>query len=53
MFLVIQQTIEEAKGGREFTLMAGFPPQDLWPDVEKTVEECKLSGQAIALRWKD
>ena len=50
---LLQQSNEEAKGGREFTLMAGYPPTDLWPDVDKSVEERKLSGQAIVVRWKD
>jgi hypothetical protein len=48
-----QQSIEEAKQGREFVLMTGFPPRDLLPDMEKTVDECELSGQAITVRWKD
>jgi hypothetical protein len=40
-------------GGREFTLMAGFPPSDLIFEVDKSVEECQLSGQQITVRWKE
>jgi len=43
---------EEAKGGKEFTLMAGYPPKDLIDDIDSTIEACKLSGQAITVRWK-
>jgi len=32
--------------------MAGFPPADLILDIDNTIEECKLSGQAISVRWK-
>jgi hypothetical protein len=49
-----QQTNEEARGGKEFVLMVGFPPSDLANnDLEKdTIEGCKLSGQAVTVRWK-
>ena len=53
-FVSFQQSIEEAKAGREFVLKAGYPPKDLtWEDGDKTVEECQLSGQAVNMRWKD
>jgi hypothetical protein len=48
----LQQSNEEAKGGKEFELMAGFPPKDLLEDIANTIESCELSGQAISLRWK-
>ena len=48
----LQQTVEEARGGRGFTLMAGFPPRDLLADIENTIESCKLAGEAITMRWK-
>ena len=52
--LHLQQTNEEAKGGKEFVLMAGYPPSDLANnEIDKdTIEGCKLSGQAITVRWK-
>jgi hypothetical protein len=48
----LQQSNEEAKGGKEFVLMAGFPPKDLITDIDNTIESCQLSGQAITVRWK-
>jgi hypothetical protein len=48
-----QQTSDEARGGREFTLMAGFPPEDLIFELNKSVGDCKLSGQQITVRWKE
>ena len=50
--LCFQQSNDEAKGGREFVLMAGFPPKDLIDDIDNTIESCKLEGQAITVRWK-
>jgi hypothetical protein len=44
--------MEEARGGREFSLMAGFPPNDLIMDIDNTIEASGLKGQAIAVRWK-
>jgi hypothetical protein len=52
-FSVGQQTNEEARGGREFVLMAGFPPKDLIVDIDNTIDACSLSGEAIAIRWKE
>ena len=48
----LQQSNDEAKGGKEFLLMAGFPPKDLIDDIDNTIESCQLSGQAITMRWK-
>jgi hypothetical protein len=53
VFFFLQQTNEEAKGGKEFVLRAGFPPKDLVPDIDKTIESLKLSGEAITVMWKD
>lgn len=50
---LLQQNSEEAKGGREFILMAGFPPSDLVDKMDATVDDCKLAGQAVSVRWKD
>lgn len=47
-----QNSNDEAKGGKEFLLMAGYPPKDLITDIDNTIESCKLSGQAITIRWK-
>lgn len=51
--LSIQQSNEEAKGGKEFTLSAGFPPKDLLESIDATVESCGLAGEAITVRWKN
>jgi hypothetical protein len=32
--------------------MAGFPPIDLINDIDSTIADCKLSGQAITVRWQ-
>jgi hypothetical protein len=53
LFLYLQQNNEEAKGGKEFDLKAGFPPKDLVADIDKTIESLKLSGEAITVMWKD
>lgn len=49
----LQQSNDEAKGGKEFVLKAGFPPKDLIEDIDKTIESLKLSGEAITVMWKD
>eukprot|EP00525_Craspedostauros_australis_P009832 CAMPEP_0198113796 /NCGR_PEP_ID=MMETSP1442-20131203/5369_1 /TAXON_ID= /ORGANISM="Craspedostauros australis, Strain CCMP3328" /LENGTH=209 /DNA_ID=CAMNT_0043770977 /DNA_START=406 /DNA_END=1032 /DNA_ORIENTATION=- len=51
VYLVCVHSNEEAKGGKDFKLMAGFPPKDLIDDVDATVEACKLSGEVITMRW--
>ena len=48
-----QQNNEEAKGGKEFMLVAGYPPKNLEADIESTIDSCGLNGQAVAVRWKD
>lgn len=52
IYAFVAQSNDEAKGGREFTLMAGFPPRDLLTNIENTIESCKLAGEAITVRWK-
>lgn len=52
IYAFIAQTNEDTKGGKEFVLMAGFPPKDLLEDLDNTIDTCKLSGQAITVRWK-
>jgi hypothetical protein len=32
--------------------MAGFPPRDVLPDIDKTIGSCNLAGEAITMRWK-
>lgn len=52
IYAFIANMNDEAKGGKEFVLMAGYPPKDLITDIDNTIESCKLSGQAITVRWK-
>jgi hypothetical protein len=52
-FFLSQQSNEEARGGKEFVLMAGFPPKDLIVEIDNTIAGCSLSGEAIAIRWKE
>jgi len=52
IYAFVAQSNDEASGGKEFVLMAGFPPKDLFEDIDKTIDECKLSGQAVTIRWK-
>lgn len=52
IYAFVAQTNEEAKDGKEFVLMAGYPPHDLVEGIDTTIEEAKLKGEAIAMRWK-
>ena len=52
IYAFVAQSDDDAKGGKEFVLMAGHPPKDLLESIDSTVEDCKLSGQAIMVRWK-
>mmetsp|Transcript_39930 Transcript_39930/g.60364 ORF Transcript_39930/g.60364 Transcript_39930/m.60364 type:complete len:634 (+) Transcript_39930:422-2323(+) len=50
-FLSTQQSSEEAKNGKSFILKAGFPPRDLSPEIENTIQNCGLAGESITARW--
>lgn len=50
--LLFQQTNDDARSGREFVLMAGYPPHDLLSDIDITIDDAKLKGEAITVRWK-
>jgi hypothetical protein len=43
---------EEGADGKEFELRAGYPPKVLDPEGG-TVEEMKLEGETVTMRWKD
>lgn len=48
------QSNDEAKGGKDFILQeSGFPPKDLLPDIDQTIQARNLSGAALTLRWKE
>mmetsp|Transcript_31899 Transcript_31899/g.73295 ORF Transcript_31899/g.73295 Transcript_31899/m.73295 type:complete len:367 (+) Transcript_31899:3-1103(+) len=53
IYAFVAQNNEEAKGGRTFSLMAGYPPKSLEGEMDKTIEQCNLAGQAITVRWQD
>lgn len=48
-----QLSNDEARGGRDFSLLAGFPPSDLIFDLDRTIDDCKLAGQTVTVRWKE
>ncbi|CAB9505822.1 UBX domain-containing protein 7 [Seminavis robusta] len=52
IYAFLAQETQGDSAGREFTLMVGFPPRDLLPDMDNTIESCKLAGEAITMRWK-
>ena len=47
-----QHSNDEAKGGKEFELKAGFPPKNLLPSVDESIASMGLSGDTITVRWK-
>ena len=46
-----KQNNDLARAGKEFVLMAGFPPKNLEGDIEKSIVSCGLNGQAVTVRW--
>lgn len=53
IYAFVAQNNMEAKAGKEFVLMAGFPPKNLEAEMENTINSCGLNGQAVTVRWKD
>lgn len=53
IYAFVAQNNDEAKNGKEFILMAGFPPKDIVGDLDLSIESCGLNGQAVTVRWKD
>eukprot|EP00541_Cyclophora_tenuis_P008639 CAMPEP_0116559596 /NCGR_PEP_ID=MMETSP0397-20121206/10487_1 /TAXON_ID=216820 /ORGANISM="Cyclophora tenuis, Strain ECT3854" /LENGTH=406 /DNA_ID=CAMNT_0004085389 /DNA_START=1 /DNA_END=1221 /DNA_ORIENTATION=- len=53
IYAFVAHSSEEAKGGKPFSLMSGFPPKDLEGSIDSTIGDCGLAGQAITVRWKD
>jgi hypothetical protein len=49
---VLQQSSDEAKAGKLFSLKAKFPPQDLLPAIDSSISSCGLNGEAINVSWK-
>lgn len=53
IYAFVAQNHDEAKRGKEFMLMSGFPPKSLEGDIESSIDFCGLNGQAVTVRWKD
>eukprot|EP00547_Thalassionema_nitzschioides_P006108 CAMPEP_0194211522 /NCGR_PEP_ID=MMETSP0156-20130528/10506_1 /TAXON_ID=33649 /ORGANISM="Thalassionema nitzschioides, Strain L26-B" /LENGTH=456 /DNA_ID=CAMNT_0038939101 /DNA_START=63 /DNA_END=1433 /DNA_ORIENTATION=+ len=53
IYAFVAQNNDEAKKGKDFMLMAGFPPKDIVGDLDLSIESCGLNGQAVTVRWKD
>jgi hypothetical protein len=34
-------------------LKAGFPPKDLLPIIDNTIESSGLAGDSVTVRWKE
>lgn len=52
IFLLQQSTEEARTTGREFVLMAGYPPIDLFGDIDRTIGDVQLNNEVITVRWK-
>ena len=53
IYAFVVQNLDEAKKGKPFQLRAGFPPKDLYSEVESgTVESCGLAGGQIMASWQ-
>lgn len=53
IYAFVAQANEDVKdNGREFTLMAGYPPRDLFSELDGTIDSSKLQGEAVQMRWK-
>lgn len=51
IFAFVKQSNAEANS-KEFELRAGFPPRDLMPNLDDTIQSCSLNGESITVRWK-
>ena len=49
----LNQSNDDAKGGKEFVMKAGFPPRDLISSVDDTIANAGVSGDSITVRWKE
>ncbi len=53
IYAFVGQSNEDAKGGKEFVMKAGFPPKDLVDSIDKSIENTGLAGDSITVRWKE
>jgi len=52
IYAFVAKSNDEAMGGKEFELKAGYPPKDLLSKMEESIQACNLSGESISVRWK-
>jgi hypothetical protein len=53
IYAFVAQANEDAKGGKEFVMKAGFPPKDLVDSVNESISNTGLAGDSITVRWKE
>ena len=53
IYAFVAQSNEDAKGGKEFVMKAGFPPKDLVISVNESISNTGLAGDSITVRWKE
>jgi hypothetical protein len=53
IYAFVAQSNDDAKGGKEFVMKAGFPPKDLIDSVDSSIESSGLAGDSITMRWKE
>lgn len=53
IYAFVAQSNDDAKGGKEFVMKAGFPPRDLISSVDDTIANAGVSGDSITVRWKE
>ena len=53
IYAFVAQSSEDAKGGKEFVIKAGFPPKDLLWSVDESIATSGLAGDSITVRWME
>ena len=56
--MVVQQSLRDGDKEKEdelvtkqFALKVGFPPRDLASQMEQSIQEASLHGEAVTVRW--
>lgn len=53
IYAFVAQSNDDAKGGKEFAMKAGFPPKDLIDSVNESISNTGLAGDSITVRWME
>ena len=53
IYAFVAQSNDDAKGGKEFMMKAGFPPKDLMASVDASIASTGLAGDSITVRWME